>query len=214
MNFMEKLTSNEKNIRKFLIKKFYSRNDKAHRADHVDEVWHNICDLVERSGKVGYDRKVLFLGVYLHDIMCWRDRDLHNTLAKDFIDNEEYKKYPELGIIDTLNKMELQTVKDMVYWHRSSLAVEDYEPTYPGSLDYVNLIRYADKGAPIFSDWLKRSMDYHRGKPNQIEEVKKHFIEKFSEDGYAWKNDPGYKEAYYKEYVQFQKDLKEFLENN
>jgi len=211
---MKELSIYEKNVRRRLVMRFYAKNDKAHRADHVDEVWSNICDLVKRSCKVGYNRNILFLGVYLHDIMCWKDRDTHNILAKEFIESGEYKKYSELRILDFLNEVELETVKDMVYWHRASLKIKDYEPKYPESLEYVNLIRYADKGAPIFKKFLKRTLDFHSGKPNKIEEAKNHFRNKYSENGYAWKNDPGYKKAYYEDYAQFQKDLKEFLENN
>ena len=198
-------------FRNVLNELFYSKNDVAHQIDHIDEVWLNACDLINDNGIIGIDRTILFFGIYLHDIFSGVDRKNHNLLAGYYILDYGYREHSELKILDYLSDFERKIIVDMILFHRSSINIKDYKPSDPSRYQYVNLIRAADKGAPIFSEYLERSLNFNGG---DIENVKKHFIEKFSEDGYAWENDPMYKELYRNEYEIFQKELKEWLEGH
>jgi len=212
MNFSPELSNEEKKVRECLDSEFYSKNDEAHMIDHVDDVWSEICKLINEH-TIEVKREVVFLGVYLHDIYSGPYRKVHNVLAKDFVVNAQRKGIEYLDMLITLEDHELQQVAEMVYWHRSSLHPEEDWFTEK-EWELINLVRAADKGRPIFKMWLDRSLKYHIGEEDCIENVKKHFIEKFSVDGYAWKNDPSYKELYINEYEIFQRDLKEWLRNN
>jgi len=207
-----KLFKHEKEFRRYMELAYYRNNDNAHQIDHADDVWAEFCKLaitMESTFKV--DRRIVFYAVYMHDMFSGTMRKLHNTIAKDFILGIELADDEELDVLKTFSKDDLKLIADMVYYHRASVTIpSDLSNT---TKTYVNLIRAADKGAPIFSEWLERSLKYHKGDIDPVKEVRKHFIEKFSEDGYAWKNDPTYKELYKDEYEVFQKELKEWLEN-
>ena len=208
------LTIWESNFRNYMDKVFYSNNDDAHRIDHVDGVWDNIVKLINRDKVNVYNRNIVFLAVYLHDMYCWKDRATHNKLVLDVLVDEGFVNDSMLCVLAELNCAEMDIVKDMVYWHRSSLDFSAYKPAQQYIRPYVEVMRWADKGAPVFKDWLERSLKYHHGEENAVGNVKKHFIEKFGKDGYAWKNDPGYATAYADEYDVFQEDMEEWLERN
>lgn len=203
----------EADFREKMDEAYFKKNDRAHQIDHIDNVWKNMVNLVNRSNlKHYFKRDILFLAVYMHDMYCWVDRKNHNILVADLLEKKEYGKVTELSVLSYMFDNEIETIKEMVLWHRSSMKIEEYVPGENDNLAYINLIRHADKGAPKFKPWLERSMKYHENDDNQIECVRNHFIKKFSKDGYAWKNDPGYKNAYPKEYGQFQIDLEKWLE--
>jgi len=207
-----KLYKHEEEFRRYMELAFYRVNDQAHQIDHADDVWREFCKLATNMENVfKVDRRIAFYAVYMHDMFSGDLRELHNIIAKDFILGIANADDEELGILKTFPKDDLKLIGDMVYYHRSSVTVPDGLSNT--TMTYVNLIRVADKGAPIFSEWLARSLKYHKDSEDPIEEVREHFIEKFSEDGYAWKNDPTYKELYKKEYKVFQKDLKKWLES-
>ena len=194
----------------YLNKRFYQKNDKAHRIDHIITVLNNAASIVKNQNDL-YNGKIVFVAISLHDIFCSVDRAKHNNLIRDYLINKDYLNDCIIAnMLADFSDKELELIIDMVYWHRSSLNIAEYKPRKRYFLKYVNLIRYADKGAPMFKPWLERTMAHNNG---NIQEVKKHFEEKFLPDGYAWKNDPGYKNTYLKEYEVFQKELSTWLKD-
>ncbi|RLF08147.1 MAG: hypothetical protein DRJ64_01665 [Thermoprotei archaeon] len=202
----------EKRFREYMNSTYWCKNDIAHQMNHGDGVWMNFCYLVNTNHVYGLDRTICFIGVYMHDMYCSLNRETHNELASEFILNIANTKDKQLALVRDLPQKDIELIAEMVYWHRSSL--EFNVKKFDNELGtYIKVMRAADKGKPDFKSWVERSMKYHEGSENQIENVKKHFIEKFSEDGYAWKNDSNYKELYKKDYEIFQKELKEWLKS-
>ena len=211
MNFSPELSNEEKKVRECLDSEFYGKNDKAHMINHIDDVWRETCELINEHA-IEVKREVIFLGVYLHDIYSGPYRKVHNILAKDFVMNAWRRDVEYLNMLVTLEEHELQQVAEMVYWHRSSLHPEEDWFTEK-EWELINLIRAADKGRPIFKIWLERARKYHGDEKDAVENMKKHFLEKYVPEGYIWK-DEEYKKLYINDYTTFQKDLKEWLKNN
>jgi len=209
-----KLTKEESNVRKYLINEFYIKNDKAHQIDHVDNVWSEFCRL---ANKFNYklDRKVSFLGVYLHDIFSDDEyRDIHNIKAYRYVIETMVAVDNECPVVEhtwDLDCTEITTIANMVLYHRASIKI-DYD-TFPIDVDYITLIRAADKGIPIFEDALNRTLEYNKAKNKAIDDVINHLRDKFGVNGYLWENDTKYKELYKDEYEQFQLELTEYLKD-
>ena len=205
------LFSPEEKFRDYVNERWYIKSDAAHRIDHIDDVWSNYCYLVNENRIRGLDRKIIFLAVYMHDIFTGENRDIHNELASKFVLNSWRTKEKELLNLRECKESEIKLIADMVYWHRSSL-VFNPKKFKKQEAEYITIIRAADKGAPIFSEWLVRTMKYHEHDKDPIKNARKFFIDKYGENGYAWKNDPTYKELYITHYDKFQEDLNEWLE--
>lgn len=207
-----KLTEHEKKVRLFLKEEFYDHNDKAHMIDHVDKVWMNICELInDNTFDFIINRDIVFLVVYLHDIKSGSDRKNHNVLAALFVREKMFLNYPILNYMNNLGDYNLFTISSTIYNHRASMTVDESLIDSNERLVYVNLLRAADKGKPIFKEVLNRTMLFHNDESEKEENVKKHLIEKFGSDGYFWKNDLAYRLMYEEEFKQFQIELKNYI---
>jgi len=210
--FDNELTNHERQVRLFLKEEFYDENDDAHKIGHIDEVWSNICELINNNEfKFNINRDIIFLAVYLHDIKSGENRKRHNILAALLVREKYFLNYPILNFMDELDEYDLYTISTMIYHHRASMIVNETLVDSEERLVYINLLRAADKGKPIFKEVLNRATLYHKGDDDMKENVKAHLIEKFGSEGYFWENDLAYKKIYENEFKQFQIELNEYI---
>ena len=169
-----------KELKNYLDKKILPKYnnpiiDSGHRQEHIDSV-------IERSMKMADDLKlsesekeIVYTAAIMHDIgLLKNDRENHNKLSADMVKKDKFLS--SYFSVDDLNK-----IADAVEDHRASLKYE------PRSI-YGKIISTADRSLDI-DTILRRSIQYRldRGLTDYEDlyrETYKHFIEKFSRNGY------------------------------
>jgi len=180
--------------------KYISKNDSAHDIHHIRKVYSNIL-YVNGMLKLNLDPYMMLLAVYLHDVMVWKDRKQHHTLAMEYVlnTNDKYLK--------KLTKSERIILANAVNEHRSS-----GDNVFSSTLSEV--LSVADTGKLELHSMLRRSYLYHVGENlgpdeidiNAVKEVIKHMHEKFGRKGYMVYSDM-YHRVYGSEIKQLHDDI-------
>jgi len=178
------MNSFKQNVREF-YKPFYANGDKAHLIDHANDV----CELALEINKE-FDKKLVILASYIHDIFNATNRKMHNSLAYEYvIDRSD-------DFLKALSDRELELVAYAVLEHRASFKGEFFSKLSA-------IISSADRGRPDVPQTVIRSMRYNSA---NAQDVYEHMIDKYGSNGYA-KYPDVYKEIFSKELQEFKKDI-------
>jgi len=150
-------------VRKF-YKPYYDKGDKAHTIDHADDV----CDLALRINKK-YDKKLVILASYIHDMFNAVNRPIHNELAYAYVLKAEDK------FLQAISEKELHEVAHAVLEHRGSFKGEFYSLLSA-------IISSADRGLPDLDFIVIRSMKFNN---EDVHDVVEHIHDKYGKNGYA-----------------------------
>lgn len=168
-------------LRQEIIQAFESHwehNDKAHRAEHFEEVFQTGMLIDQRLG-LGYDPRLILFAAYFHDLFAW-SRKNHDTLSYVFINGTDHPV-----VVNNLSAQERYYV---------GLGCREHRASFEGQFtnEFSELINSADRGLPgDVPAMLARAMAYrsHRHPEESVEACKavsvQHLKEKFGTGGYA-----------------------------
>jgi len=181
-----------KTVNKIRTKYGFKNVGTGHDVSHGDEVFKNMLELREHSffNKFEFDIIGLAVMAYAHDMYADEDRKNHHILAYKKI----LKRKPKF--LKKLSDHVFKNVCLAIKQHRAS--------TYAVGIEnpYVNIMRLADKGKPNIDDIIIRAYLYavenNKNASNStcVRITLKHLLDKYSYDGYAFKNDIIYHELY------------------
>src|SRR5690606_2343149 len=161
--------------------KFYSEhwllNDKAHRAEHFEEVYLTGCEINLRLG-LGFKEENIFRAAYLHDLFAW-SRVNHHLLS------HEYTLSTDHPCMEGVSADDRWLIAQGCLQHRASFEGEF-------SCSFAELINSADRGRPgQLDDMFDRAIMYRQKhfptmSPEEMEiDAIKHLKEKWGTGGYA-----------------------------
>lgn len=160
-------------------------NDEAHDIHHVVDVIVTGVNMIPVLDLCDNMKEAFLLSCLMHDLGCRYDRKNHHIHSASMSIEMFAQHYPEAP-----SKVKRLTRYGCLE-HRSS---------FKGQRSLVgDLTNIADKGASNLNEMILRSIRFHqKGKKitnrNDLdiiaEEVSKHFKDKFSSEGYAWKSLP------------------------
>jgi len=205
----KELTIWEKNFRKNLYKEFYYFNSEPYTIERVDKVWSNVCDIINRSRNIGYNRNVLFIAIYLQGIfhsVCVNNADLIIKILKE----KDYTTLPVLGILEELEDDEIKLISAIIKYHDPSKDLNLNNLKYRNEIDYIKLVRCGNVEPIVFDDVLSKVIKNNELIEDAIDELMK----QYGNDGEIWNKYPNYKHMYYKKYYMFKKELDNFISLN
>ena len=135
-----------------------------------------------------YDKKLVILASYLHDLFNAKNRSIHNDLAYEYVLKAEDK------FLKQLSPEELKEVAYAVLQHRANFKGEFYSPL-------CEIISSADRGLPDLDKVVMRSMKFNKGNAQGVYE---HIKKKYGSRGYA-KYPEIYQKLFKKELVEFKR---------
>lgn len=151
----------------------YSKNEKGHQIEHVNDVIHR-CFVLSKD--INIDLNMLYVIAAYHDIGYHIDYKNHEKVSAQMM-------YEDKNLNEFFDKEQLRIMKEAIEDHRASLNRN------PRSI-YGKLISSADRNIDV-DESLRRIYFYsieHFGALNEeetIEECYKHAVEKFGKDGYV-----------------------------
>ena len=184
----------------------YRMNDRQHQIEHIDTVWENAKNILLEDIVSGYaesvygkidDRLILLLwtAVYYHDIMVWKDRKNHHTLAGEYILNDK-------KLNNEFNRDELMMIYHAVVNHRASESFPSINYSY-----LTEVVRTADRGKPTLEAIIIRSNILGMQPNEETFKLLEHLVIKYGPDGYTYENDVYYKNRFKKEISKLEKDM-------
>ena len=179
-------------VNKIRTKYGFRNVETSHDVRHGDEVFKNMLELREHEFFNNFDFNIVGLAVmaYAHDMYADEDRANHHELAFKKI----LKRKPKF--LKNLPGQVFKNVCLAIRQHRASIVNINTEN------QYVNIMRLADKGKPNISNIIKRAYLYSKEKNKNasnktcVRLTLMHLLEKYSQDGYAFKNDVIYSKIY------------------